>query len=166
MFWTGRSGYVDLVEISRRALPILVQWNSGWPQGDYAIDFDQDQSYISNLNGRSYMAAASPWFFTVCACLLTLYHHCSKTTTNVIGEQHYGTDTYNKNFIYRGDDWLLSERWEGLIQNRSAVDFVEVNTWNDYGESHYIGPIEGVQPMSQKWVDGFDHTGDMHEISI
>lgn len=39
------------------------------------------------------------------------------------------------------------------------VDLVEVNTWNDYGESHYIGPVTGVQPMSQQWVNGFDHTG-------
>ena len=27
----------------------------------------------------------------------------------------------------------------------------------DYGESHYIGPIKGDQPNSQKWVDGFPH---------
>lgn len=111
-------------------------WNSGWPMGDYDINFSPDQSYISNLGNRSYMAAVSPWFFT-----------------------HYGPDTYNKNFIYRSDDWLLAERWEELIANRSAVTFVEVNTWNDYGESHYVGPIEGVQPMSQAWVNGFEHTG-------
>ncbi|KAI0682732.1 glycosyl hydrolase family 71-domain-containing protein [Cytidiella melzeri] len=106
-------------------------WNSGWPQGDYDINFDQDQSYISNLPGRSYMAAASPWFFT-----------------------HYTS----KNFIYRADDWLLSERWEGLIANRGVVNFVEINTWNDYGESHYVGPIEGMQPNSQAWTNGYDHT--------
>ena len=35
---------------------------------------------------------------------------------------------------------------------------VEIITWNDYGESHYIGPIKGSQPNSQEWVDGFDHT--------
>jgi len=29
----------------------------------------------------------------------------------------------------------------------------------DYGESHYIGPIEGAQPNSQAWVNGFDHQG-------
>ena len=32
-------------------------------------------------------------------------------------------------------------------------------TWNDYGESHYIGPIKGSQPNSQAWTDGMDHTG-------
>jgi hypothetical protein len=30
---------------------------------------------------------------------------------------------------------------------------------DDYGESHYIGPIEGAQPMSDAWVNGFDHQG-------
>ena len=28
----------------------------------------------------------------------------------------------------------------------------------DYGESSYVGPIQGDQPNSQAWVDGFDHT--------
>ena len=94
--------------------------------------------------------------------------------------QHYGPETYNKNFIYSGDNWLFAERWEHLIANRAHVDMVEVLTWStsyrmttsasrhrplnfrhldDYGESHYIGPIEGAQPMSEGWVDGFDHQG-------
>lgn len=47
-----------------------------------------------------------------------------------------------------------------LIQHRSSVNFAQVVTWNDYGESHYIGPIEGAQPNSQAWVNGFDHQGD------
>lgn len=29
----------------------------------------------------------------------------------------------------------------------------------DYGESHYIGPIEKDQPKSEAWVNGFEHTG-------
>ena len=73
--------------------------------------------------------------------------------------QHYGPNTYNKNFIYRGDNWLWATRWEMLIQNRASVSLVEVATWNDYGESHYVGPIEGAQPNSQAWVNGNNHTG-------
>ena len=84
----------------------------------------------------------------------------SRLTTHLIPHtQHYGKDTYNKNFIYRGDNWLWATRWEMLIQNRMSVPLVEVVTWNDYGESHYIGPIKGDQPKSNAWVDGFDHTG-------
>ena len=56
------------------------------------------------------------------------------------------------------NDHLYNTRWETIISNRSSIDIVEIVTWNDYGESHYIGPIEGDQPNSQDWVDGFDHT--------
>lgn len=41
--------------------------------GDYDINFDPDQSYISNLGGRSYMAAVSPWFFTVRTCATPIH---------------------------------------------------------------------------------------------
>ena len=107
--------------------------------GDYKTSLSLDSIYISNLGNRSYMAGVSPWFFT-----------------------HYGKDTYNKNFIYRGDDWLLAERWEDLVNNRSTIPFAEVITWNDFGESSYVGPIEGVQPMSESWVNGFDHQGALN----
>jgi glucan endo-1,3-alpha-glucosidase len=56
------------------------------------------------------------------------------------------------------NDHLYNKRWETIITNRSSIDIVQIITWNDYGESHYIGPIEGDQPNSQDWVDGFDHT--------
>ncbi|EGN94676.1 glycoside hydrolase family 71 protein [Serpula lacrymans var. lacrymans S7.3] len=111
-------------------------WNGGWPSGDTNITFDSDNSYISGLSGKDYMAAVSPWFFT-----------------------HYGPDSFNKNWIYRFDDWLLSARWELLIANRDSIAFAEIITWNDYGESHYIGPIEGVLPQSGSWTWGFDHQG-------
>lgn len=55
-------------------------------------------------------------------------------------------------------DHLYAKRWEAIIDNRDEIDIVQIITWNDYGESHYIGPIEGDQPNSQDWVDGFDHT--------
>ncbi|KAF9049586.1 hypothetical protein BDZ89DRAFT_1057464 [Hymenopellis radicata] len=82
-----------------------------------------------------YMASVSPWFFT-----------------------HYGPDSFNKNFVYLGDQHLYSRRWEALIDSRDKFDIVEINTWNDYGESHYIGPIKGAQPNSEAWTDGMNHT--------
>ncbi|EDR13362.1 glycoside hydrolase family 71 protein [Laccaria bicolor S238N-H82] len=82
-----------------------------------------------------YMAAVSPWFFT-----------------------HYGKDSFNKNFIFLSDQHLYSKRWESLVETRDTVDVVEVLTWNDYGESHYVGPIKGSQPNSQAWTDGMNHT--------
>ncbi|EGN98394.1 glycoside hydrolase family 71 protein [Serpula lacrymans var. lacrymans S7.3] len=106
-----------------------------------------DSEYLSALatmggQNRTYMAAVSPWFFT-----------------------HYSPQTYDKNFIYLSDDHLYSKRWESLVAMRDQVDIVQIVTWNDYGESHYIGPIEGAQPNSQGWVDGLDHTGWLNMTS-
>ncbi|KAF5381673.1 hypothetical protein D9615_005563 [Tricholomella constricta] len=112
------------------------QWNSAWPMGNSTTNFDADNIYLKNLGGRTYMAGVSPWFFT-----------------------HYGPDTYNKNFIYRCDDWHFAARWEVLVKHRAEVDLAQVITWNDFGESHYVGPIAGAQPMSEAWTKGFDHQG-------
>ncbi|KAF9013289.1 glycosyl hydrolase family 71-domain-containing protein [Cyathus striatus] len=110
---------------------------------------DSDEQHLNSLKSlpgglarrdgssqRVYMAAVSPWFFT-----------------------HYGQDSFNKNFIYVSDQHLYAKRWESLIANRDQFDIVQVLTWNDYGESHYVGPIKGAQPNSQSWTDGMDHTG-------
>lgn len=103
------------------------------------------------------MSSVSPWFYT-----------------------HYGPESFNKNWIFRSDDWLYNTRWEKLVEAREKVDIVQIISWNgrsvedmcmnviadniglliDYGESHYIGPIEGAQPNSNAWVDGFDHQGE------
>lgn len=62
------------------------------------------------------MAAASPWFST-----------------------HFGPEvSYSKNWVFPGD-LLWYERWNEILQ--LAPNFVEIVTWNDYGESHYIGPL-------------------------
>ncbi|KAI0822261.1 glycoside hydrolase [Trametes gibbosa] len=105
--------------------------------------FDTDNQHISQLasvqgSARTYMAAVAPWFFT-----------------------HFGADTFNKNFVFDGDEHLWVRRWENLIANRDKVSLIEIVTWNDFGESHYIGPNNHGQlpPGSEKWVDGFDHQG-------
>ncbi|KZT01299.1 glycoside hydrolase family 71 protein [Laetiporus sulphureus 93-53] len=117
------------------------------------------KEYLEDLTSSdgviTYIAAVSPWLFT-----------------------HYGVDSYDKNpllhrdvfttpdcmkswvqFIYLADYHLWNARWETIIENRDDVDIVEIPTWNDYGESHYIGPIEGDQPNSQDWVDVMPHEG-------
>ncbi|KAI0919228.1 hypothetical protein AcV5_002197 [Taiwanofungus camphoratus] len=123
-------------------------WNGGWPvhltpqsprHEIQCPNLDSDRRRIDHLAGRTFMAAISPWFFT-----------------------HYGPNSWNKNWIYRGDDWLFVRRWEHLIAMRDHVDIVQVVSWNDYGESHYIGPIKGAQPNSQAWVDGFPHEPWLH----
>ncbi|KAJ7718317.1 glycosyl hydrolase family 71-domain-containing protein [Mycena metata] len=113
-------------------------WNAAWPAGDFDINFDPDESWIRPLGGRAYMAGVSPWFFT-----------------------HYSPDSYNKNFIYLCDNWMFAQRWELLVANRDRIAMVQGMTWNDWGESHYLGPLikDEKEPESQAWVDRFDHTG-------
>ncbi|KLO15086.1 glycoside hydrolase [Schizopora paradoxa] len=119
-------------------------WNGCWPvhlspdspQEEIRVpSLNSDGHFIRHMRGRRYMASVSPWFFT-----------------------HYGEDSWNKNWIYRSDDWLYVRRWEQLVSLRNSIDIVQIISWNDYGESHYIGPVDGAQPNSQAWVDGFDHT--------
>ncbi|KAJ7496785.1 glycoside hydrolase [Mycena latifolia] len=127
------------------ALDGAFNWNGGWPlhltpaHPRHEIEspaLNTDKHHINNLGGaRTFMAAVSPWFFT-----------------------HYGPDSWDKNWIYRGDDWLFARRWEQLIFMRAHIDIVQVISWNDYGESHYICPtVRGAQPASHAWVDGFPH---------
>ncbi|CDO71438.1 Glycoside Hydrolase Family 71 protein [Trametes cinnabarina] len=104
--------------------------------------FDLDDEHITQLglvadSAHTYMTAVAPWFFT-----------------------HFDQAHGNKNFIFDADDHLYVTRWQNVIQNRDKVDFVELVTWNDFGESHYLGPIEGnLPPGSEVWTNGFDHQG-------
>lgn len=68
--------------------------------------------------------------------------------------------TSGEQFIYDCDNQLYARRWETIISNRDSVDIVQLLTWNDFGESHYLGPIHGnLPPGADAWTDGFDHTG-------
>ncbi|EJD03163.1 glycoside hydrolase family 71 protein [Fomitiporia mediterranea MF3/22] len=100
----------------------------------YSSSLDTDQQYIGALKDKLYLAGASPWFFT-----------------------HYSPSSYNKNWVYLSD-LLYPTRWQAIISARNKFPMVEIITWNDYGESSYIGPIKGAQPNSQAWVNGFDHS--------
>ncbi|WWC86171.1 uncharacterized protein L201_001044 [Kwoniella dendrophila CBS 6074] len=112
-----------------------LNWNSGWPMGANDLDTSSDKQYMSALGSKEYWAAVSPFFFT-----------------------HFSPATWNKNWLYKSDEWLYATRWEDLISMRDQVKSIEILTWNDYGESSYIGPIEGALPAgSDVWTNGFDH---------
>ncbi|KAJ5335775.1 Glycoside hydrolase family 71 [Penicillium brevicompactum] len=96
-----------------------------------------DQLYINTLAGKAYIAreysdppnpgpfdapcadrpkAVSPWFFT-----------------------HFGPEvSYSKNWIFPAD-LLWYDRWREILAMQPR--FVEIVTWNDYGESHYTGSL-------------------------
>lgn len=130
--------------------------------GNYDISWSGDASTVSGLDrsrGQVYMAPISPWFFTVRYSSPDLELQADRAIS-FRDSQHYGPNSWRKNWIYRGDYWMFNTRWEQIMGARSGVDLVQIITWNDYGESHYIGPIEKDQPYSNAWVDGFDHTGE------
>lgn len=97
-----------------------------------------DTSYTTWLStsSKSYIAPISPWFST-----------------------HYGAEVpYSKNWVFPGD-LLWYNRWNEILTQ--GPRFVEIVTWNDYGESHYIGPLSSphTDDGASKWVDGMPHGG-------
>lgn len=81
--------------------------------------------------------AVSPWFYT-----------------NLPG--------YGKNWLWRGDS-LWYDRWMEVLFLQP--EFVEVLSWNDYGESHYVGAIRDNDVLGADNGDApFDYlTGMSHQ---
>lgn len=50
------------------------------------------------------------------------------------------------------DDNLYIDRWMKLISMPDQPDFIQIISWNDYGESHYIGPRLGTPPADTTWL--------------
>ena len=94
----------------------LLGW-AAWPWGNDNMTTYVDASYNLTLDGKPYMMPVSPWFFT-----------------NLPG--------YDKNWLWRGDD-LWYERWQEVWS--FMPEFVQIISWNDFGESHYIGPLDDRQ---------------------
>ncbi|KAJ7479209.1 glycosyl hydrolase family 71-domain-containing protein [Mycena latifolia] len=116
-------------------------WGCAWPQGDYDKTTDDDNYYIGQL-GSKYATTVSMWFYT----------HLS-----------------DKNRLLRSDDWLINARWEQLVAMRNQLTFVEMVTWNDFGESDYFGPVRvSCQPAGTTWAEDYPHTAwfDMSQYYI
>ncbi|QMW33048.1 alpha-1,3-glucanase/mutanase [Aspergillus flavus] len=96
----------------------LFSW-AGWPWGNKDMDTYVDASYLDYLDqdyGKPYMMPVSPWFYT-----------------NLPG--------YDKNWLWRGDN-LWTDRWEQVMVVQPS--WLQIISWNDYGESHYIGPLRDI----------------------
>lgn len=94
---------------------------------------DADASYTSWLAGKAYMAPVSPWFFT---------------------------DFSSKAWVFPGD-LLWFRRWNEILA--LAPPMLEIITWNDYGESHYVGSDADSSlhsdDGSSRWANGLTHKG-------
>jgi glucan endo-1,3-alpha-glucosidase len=93
----------------------LFRWTN--PSLGFANDIKVDADYaaLRAANGKTWMAGVAPWFFT-----------------------HYNS----KNWGNPEDDQIFFDKWERLLELKP--DFIELVTWNDHGESSYLGPVEGV----------------------
>ncbi|KAK1757778.1 family 71 glycosyl hydrolase [Echria macrotheca] len=115
----------------------LFSW-AGWAYGTDSMTTYVDASYLEALQGKAYMMPVSPWFYT-----------------NLPG--------YGKNWAWKGDD-LWHARWNHVFAVKP--DFVQIISWNDYGESHYIAPLDERQyePFTigqapYNFVRGMPHDG-------
>ncbi|KAJ7087975.1 putative alpha-1,3-glucanase/mutanase [Mycena belliarum] len=107
------------------------------PRGGVNISVSEgDRSYLSKLGDKGYVAPVSAWFST-----------------------HFGPEVpYSKNWVFPGGLlWYI--RWREILDLQP--NFVELVTWNDYGESHYIGPLSSMHTDDggSKWVNDMPHLG-------
>ncbi|KAE8399523.1 glycoside hydrolase [Aspergillus pseudonomiae] len=88
-----------------------------------------DERFVKALAGQTYMAPVSPWFAT-----------------------HFNT----KNWVFVCEN-LPTLRWEQMLQLQPNL--IEIISWNDYGESHYIGPYSAnhSDDGSSQWAAGMPH---------
>jgi len=97
----------------------LMSWDA-WPSGPANMTTYTDASYYGALGtSKPYMMPISPWFYT-----------------NMPG--------YDKNWLWHGDD-LWFQRWQQAISIDRRPDYIQIISWNDFGESHYIGPLDSRQ---------------------
>ncbi|KAF7561643.1 hypothetical protein G7046_g2503 [Stylonectria norvegica] len=107
-------------------------WSS-WPQpGQTKMTDSEDLAYKNILGSKPYMMGVSPYFYT-------------------------NLPQWNKNW-YSSSESLWYDRWQQVLD--VLPQFVEIITWNDYGESHYIGDTDSAQIVSgaEKYVNGHDHS--------
>ncbi|KAL3472505.1 glycoside hydrolase [Aspergillus californicus] len=119
------------------AIDGLMCWDA-WPDGANAMNTTEDEEYMRVLGAKPYIMPVSPWFYT-------------------------NMEQFDKNWVWRGDD-LWYTRWEQVLE--LGPEMVEIISWNDYGESHYIGPVhpEGTGILAEAdapfdYVDGMPHDG-------
>ncbi|KAK5660587.1 hypothetical protein OQA88_13146, partial [Cercophora sp. LCS_1] len=134
-------GAIDAVTVGAGLIDGLFNW-AAWPNMDNGMrgmDTYVDASYMRALGNLPYMMPVSPWFYT-----------------NMPG--------YDKNWRWGGVETLWYDRWDQVLVLKPR--WVEIISWNDYGESHYIGPVGPVRGAAsmKAFTDGkapFNYAKDM-----
>ncbi|CAG8957749.1 hypothetical protein HYFRA_00000087 [Hymenoscyphus fraxineus] len=128
--WDG-SG-INAVKGALANIDGFFSWNM-WPNGATNKTTDNDFAWKNAIgSSKSYMMGVSPWFF------------------------HSGAGGLAP-WVWRGDD-LWADRWAQTLTVQP--EFVQIVTWNDYGEAHYIGPIGAASEIptgSGQYVNNMPH---------
>lgn len=112
----------------------LFNW-AAWPWGSQEMNTYVDASYIQYLGDLPYMMPASPWFYTNFPGYKKnwLWRYVNSFSI------HFITFSSAEDLIFHSGDNLWYDRWQEIWYLKPP--FVEIISWNDYGESHYIGPL-------------------------
>ncbi|ROV91571.1 hypothetical protein VPNG_09734 [Cytospora leucostoma] len=107
---------------------------SAWPRAsEHRITTKEDAHYKKALRGKAYMMGVSPWFYT-------------------------RLPQWNKNW-HSSSERLWYDRWMQVLDLKP--DFVQIITWNDYGESSYIyDPVRPSQVVPG--ADRYVHDANPH----
>ncbi|KAL3476673.1 glycosyl hydrolase family 71-domain-containing protein [Aspergillus californicus] len=114
----GPNNADDWKDIKKETDYGLFSWD-GWPKGTANMTTYPDASYYDFLGSKPYIIPIFPWFYT-------------------------SLPAYDKNCLWRGDD-MWFHLWQQAISLDRQPDFIQIISWNDYGESHYIGPLDDRQ---------------------
>ncbi|KAL2044284.1 hypothetical protein N7G274_002989 [Stereocaulon virgatum] len=108
------------------------------PASSVAGESTTDEAYATqrDANGKPWMAGIAPWFF-----------------------KRMSTD---QNWFHAQDSGIWVDRWMNLLKLKP--NFIEIVTWNDFGESSYIGPADSkpnsvlTQTTTADYYGNLDHT--------
>lgn len=115
-----------------------------------ALSADQEKAVdktfadARDADNKVWMAGVAPWFF-----------------------KRLSSDT---NWLHAQDSNIYIDRWVELLKLKP--NYIEVISWNDYGESHYIGPAdttpesELMQPDRPDYYGNLDHSAFLKMTTI
>ena len=100
------------------------------PMQEYAADVAFAAARDNSGGTMKWMAGIAPWFF----------------------KRFDPVDNWSN----AQDDSVWVDRWLNLLKLKP--DFIEIVTWNDWGESSYIGPADTTKSVSSAYWDTLDHS--------
>lgn len=99
---------------------------------------DEDYASARTTYGKKWMAAIAPWYF-----------------------KRFDA---NDNWAHAQDQDIFISRFQHLLALQP--DFIELITWNDWGESSYLGPADTTELVPTAYWDTLDHSGFLTIASL